>query len=354
MSVTDVALPSSRRTGCYGTAWRQPAPGAWALRGFLINLTRQRDGEGRGPDYAASSGSTPGQRLWSPDQLRCNADFLVWWSRDGPSRLATSVPGLTYRYHMGGFIKLQKVFDCVRRHSRLDWRRNGRLGRPAAARPHPANRCDSRYLATHLAAAARGQSGLDDTRSAHSPPEHCGVEHGLWAVYVDDLDLASAPPGNSPLEAFWSWDSPRSADGSGRRVLRTGCLRCDRLHTGRTVSASPAAFACRIKEHSRCFALVAGLLRCESGHLAHLVGACTGNLGDDRRHWNRNSHDNQSDFGGPASAELRQARTVILRWSGSLDRKGSSAFERPSRCSSTGPSLNAIDPNVWEHTQPLI
>src|SRR5215213_9909985 len=48
MSVTDVALPSSRRTGCYGTASRQPAPEAWARRGFLINLTRQRDGEGRG------------------------------------------------------------------------------------------------------------------------------------------------------------------------------------------------------------------------------------------------------------------------------------------------------------------
>src|SRR5215217_8705700 len=48
MSVTDVALRSSRRTGCYGTASRQPAPGAWARRGFLINLTRHRDGEGRG------------------------------------------------------------------------------------------------------------------------------------------------------------------------------------------------------------------------------------------------------------------------------------------------------------------
>src|SRR5215213_5195609 len=346
MSVTDVALPSSRRTGCYGTVSRQPAPGAWALRGFLINLTRQRDGEGRGPDYAASSGSTPGQRLWSPDQLRCNADFLVWWSRDGPSRLATSVPGLTYRYHMGGFIKLQKVFDCVRRHSRLEWRRNGRLGRPAAARPHPANRCDSRYLATHLAAAARGQSGLDDTRSAHSPPEHCGVEHGLWAVYVDDLDLASTAPRHPPLAAFWSWDSPRRTDGGGRRVLWTHCLRCDRLHTGRTVTVSPAAFACRIEEHSRGLVVVACLLRCESGNLAHLVGACARDFGDDRCYRPGNAHDAQSDSGNPASTELRSARTVILRWSGSLDWERSSASERPSRCTGNGPSNNATSPDV--------
>jgi hypothetical protein len=36
-SVTDVTLPSSLRTGCYDTASRQPAPGAWAPPGFLIN-----------------------------------------------------------------------------------------------------------------------------------------------------------------------------------------------------------------------------------------------------------------------------------------------------------------------------
>src|SRR5215213_3796570 len=255
---------------------------------------------------------------------------------------------------MRGFIKLQKVSDCVRRHSRLDWRRNWRLCRPATARPHPANRRDSRYLAAHLAAVARGQSSLDDTRSAHPPPEHCGVEHGLWALYVDDLDLASKAPGHSPLAAFRSWDSPRSADGGGGRVLWTGCLRCDRLHTGRTISASSAAFASRIEEHSRGLVVVACLLRCESGHLAHLVDACPRNLGDDRRYRPGNAHDAQSDSGNTASAELRSARTVILRWSGSLDRERSSASERPSRCTSSGPRFNDTSPDVWEHTQPLI
>ena len=37
MSVTDVALPSSLRTGGYGSASRQPAQEVWAPLGFLIN-----------------------------------------------------------------------------------------------------------------------------------------------------------------------------------------------------------------------------------------------------------------------------------------------------------------------------
>ena len=48
---------------------------------------------------------------------------------------------------------------------------------------------------------------------------------------------------------LWSWGSYRNADGGGGRVLWTGRLRRCRLHTGRAVSVSPIAFACRVAEH---------------------------------------------------------------------------------------------------------
>src|SRR5829696_5654533 len=44
-------------------------------------------------------------------------------------------------------------------------------------------------------------------------------------------------------------------------VLRTCCLRRDRIHTGCTIPASPVAFACPVAEHPGGLPVVACLLR---------------------------------------------------------------------------------------------
>src|SRR5215203_3145120 len=165
-----------------------------------------------------------------------------------PRRPATLFPP-DLSIHSRGFTELQKVFDCVRQHSRLAPRRDGHFGRPATGRPHPANQRDNRSLATHLAATDRSQSGLDDTWSDQPPPEHRAVKHAVCAVHIDDLDLALAAPGNLLLAALCSRDSAWSAHGGGGCVLRTCCLRRDRIHTGCTIPASPVAFACPVAEH---------------------------------------------------------------------------------------------------------
>src|SRR5829696_7192069 len=130
-----------------------------------------------------------------------------------PRRPATLFPP-DLSIHSRGFTELQTVFDCVRQHSRLGRRRDGRFGRPATGRPHPANQRDNRSLATHLPATDRSLAWMTHGVINHHP--NIVVSNTLYALCTSTILIllwrtgeftsgSSLFPGFSSECSWWRW-----------------------------------------------------------------------------------------------------------------------------------------------------